>query len=394
MKPSIYRRIRRRSSNMEAASFKKENQQEQSFFGETMQEPFFKPVTVVQQGATVQRKCADCENEEKKVQKKSDGMEKKEEEKKLQKKSDGMEKKEDEKKLQKKSDNKEKKAEDKKLQKKETGTANTGATSVAGYVNNLHGKGTSMPTSTLQFFGQRMGYDFSHVKIHTDKDAADSAKAVHAKAYAVGNHIVFNEGQFNQESAEGKKLMAHELVHVIQQENEQMISKQEETEKKEEPECKNQTLDLEAETNATYNKGAGTAINEVTKKGKGCDGCEDDSCISVTGKLKVPYKVATNINLPTVPANLTECQQERVSTAINTTLMAHEKQHVKAFETFNGTASLTINYNGCSDNYVSYQEGLAEAEFERRKTAADAKSAKLDPFSVSVDLCCKDKPKK
>ena len=62
-----------------------------------------------------------------------------------------------------------------------------------------------------------MGYDFSNVKVHTDKEAVESAKAVNAKAYAVGNNVVFNEGQYNDESSEGKKLMAHELTHVLQQ---------------------------------------------------------------------------------------------------------------------------------------------------------------------------------
>lgn len=62
-----------------------------------------------------------------------------------------------------------------------------------------------------------MGYDFSNVKIHTDTAAAASAKAINAKAYSYGNNIVFNDGQYNTASFEGKKLLAHELTHYVQQ---------------------------------------------------------------------------------------------------------------------------------------------------------------------------------
>src|SRR5688572_27741199 len=62
-----------------------------------------------------------------------------------------------------------------------------------------------------------MGRDFSHVKIHQDKEAAQSAQDLNARAYTIGNHIVFNDGQLNYETHEGKKLLTHELAHVVQQ---------------------------------------------------------------------------------------------------------------------------------------------------------------------------------
>lgn len=87
----------------------------------------------------------------------------------------------------------------------------------AGYVNSLNGKGQSLPSRINQFFSSRMGHDFSNVKVHTGKDAANSAKDINARAYTNGNNIVFNEGQYNMETGAGKKLMAHELAHVVQQ---------------------------------------------------------------------------------------------------------------------------------------------------------------------------------
>ncbi len=396
MKPSIYRRIRRRSASHEPDNIKKENKQEQSFFGDAAHETFFQPTPVIQ------RKCDECEKEDKKVQRQAD----KKEEEKVMRAGDknepifGKAREDKEEKIQKKEDKKEEdklmkkevEKEEDKLQMKAASSPSAPSASASNYVSSLNGKGNQLTASANQFFSSKMGYDFSDVKVHTDKEAAQSAKNINAKAYTVGNNIVFNEGQFDPASLDGKKLMAHELAHVMQQEKNENISRKGEEETGQE--CTAGSVNLEALTDAKYKKGAGTAKNEVTKKSKGCDGCEDDSCVSITGSLKVPYSVATKINLPVVPANLSPCQQDRVRVAINTTLMAHEKKHVKAFESFNGTASLPISYQGCAENYVSYQEGLSENEFQRRQAGADAKSAALDPFSVPVDLCCKDKPKK
>jgi hypothetical protein len=62
----------------------------------------------------------------------------------------------------------------------------------------------------------RFRHDFSNVRVHTDSKAAESAKALNAKAYTLGQDIVFGSGQY-QSTTEGKKLLAHELTHVVQQ---------------------------------------------------------------------------------------------------------------------------------------------------------------------------------
>ena len=63
----------------------------------------------------------------------------------------------------------------------------------------------------------RFGHDFSHVQIHTGSRAAESAQAVNAVAYTVGRHVVFDEGAYRPETDAGRRLIAHELTHVIQQ---------------------------------------------------------------------------------------------------------------------------------------------------------------------------------
>lgn len=61
------------------------------------------------------------------------------------------------------------------------------------------------------------GYDFSHVRVHTDAQAAASARAVNAFAYTVGRDVVFDSGNPGPTTREGRKLLAHELAHVVQQ---------------------------------------------------------------------------------------------------------------------------------------------------------------------------------
>ena len=88
--------------------------------------------------------------------------------------------------------------------------------STSDYINNLSG-GEPMREQDQQFFGDRFGADFSNVRIHTDGPAAQSARGINAKAYTKGNNIVFGKGQYQPDTSSGKKLMAHELVHVRQQ---------------------------------------------------------------------------------------------------------------------------------------------------------------------------------
>ncbi len=81
----------------------------------------------------------------------------------------------------------------------------------------LSSSGSKMEKSTRTDMEGRFGSDFSNVRIHKDNKAADSSKAISAKAYTFGNHIVFNSGQYSPNTKAGKKLLAHELTHVVQQ---------------------------------------------------------------------------------------------------------------------------------------------------------------------------------
>jgi hypothetical protein len=67
------------------------------------------------------------------------------------------------------------------------------------------------------FFEPRFGVDFSDVRVHANDRAAESAKAINARAFTVGRDMAFGNGQFAPETSEGRRLLAHELTHVIQQ---------------------------------------------------------------------------------------------------------------------------------------------------------------------------------
>ncbi|WP_344874886.1 eCIS core domain-containing protein [Allokutzneria multivorans] len=80
----------------------------------------------------------------------------------------------------------------------------------------LRTPGLPLEDTARQVMEARLGKDFSQVRVHTDQQAADSAGAVGANAYTVGDHIAFAPGQYRPGSAAGDRLLAHELTHVVQ----------------------------------------------------------------------------------------------------------------------------------------------------------------------------------
>jgi hypothetical protein len=119
---------------------------------------------------TIQRKCAGCEEEDKKVHTKNNGQ----------------------------------------------GQAEGEAPAIVGQA--LSSSGHSLDPGTRSFYEKRFDADFSGVRIHADSLAAQSADAVHARAYATGNHIVLGAG----ESPSPSRLLAHELAHVVQQQGDRV----------------------------------------------------------------------------------------------------------------------------------------------------------------------------
>lgn len=84
-------------------------------------------------------------------------------------------------------------------------------------INSIGGGGQPLPESFRNYFEPRLGYDFGRVQIHFDARAAEMAKALNARAFTVGHNLYFGAGYLEPKTVEGKKLIAHELVHVMQQ---------------------------------------------------------------------------------------------------------------------------------------------------------------------------------
>lgn len=81
----------------------------------------------------------------------------------------------------------------------------------------LVGFGTPLEPALQQDMETRFAHDFSDVRIHSDPIAEQSARDVGANAYTVGQDVVFGEGRFAPGTNEGRRLLAHELTHVVQQ---------------------------------------------------------------------------------------------------------------------------------------------------------------------------------
>ena len=269
------------------------------------------------------------------------------------------------------------------------------------YVHSLGGKGNSLPEATNTFFSGRLGYDFSDVKIHTGKEAADSAKGFNAKAYTVKNNIVFNEGQFNPGTIEGKKLIAHELTHVVQQNSENQLNRKaipDEADKEkivfptffERGIVEQNTrhfancngVSVEGHTDANYgnsytSRGTSTPVSD-------CTDCSSDECVVNRGTVISVFTTNPQITLPAVPSGLNKCEQNAVRRFINTTLRAHERQHVAAFNTYRGRVRTRYNYRGCASGLDAHLQQIHDNIEAARKTNSDAASAALDAGGANV----------
>jgi outer membrane protein OmpA-like peptidoglycan-associated protein len=91
------------------------------------------------------------------------------------------------------------------------------ATALASVDRALAGPGRPLEPALRQEMEQRLGHDFSGVRVHSDAAAEQSAQDLDAHAYTVGQNLVFATGLFAPRTPDGQRLLAHELTHVVQQ---------------------------------------------------------------------------------------------------------------------------------------------------------------------------------
>ena len=84
-------------------------------------------------------------------------------------------------------------------------------------IQSIKGSGQPLPESVRAYFEPRFGHEFTRVRTHSNREAAEIAQSLNAKAFTVGRDIMFGAGEYAPKSVAGKKLLAHELTHIVQQ---------------------------------------------------------------------------------------------------------------------------------------------------------------------------------
>ncbi|MCP4255208.1 MAG: DUF4157 domain-containing protein [Candidatus Scalindua sp.] len=98
-------------------------------------------------------------------------------------------------------------------------------------IQSLQGGGHPLSGAEQSFFEPRFGSNFSGVRVHSDARAASLARSVNARAFTHGSNVVLGAGEYSAGSLKGRKLMAHELTHVMQQQEQQTDHEESEGEK-------------------------------------------------------------------------------------------------------------------------------------------------------------------
>jgi len=328
--------------------------------------------------------------------------------------------------------------EEKKKVQKKTDSQTTSPSKVFfnNYMHTIDSKGSSLSSGNRAFFEAKMNDDFSGVKLHKDKEAATAAKEIGAKAFAWNNHIVLNSESITEGSIEEKKILAHELKHIQQQKKGehqlQMMPEGEESktaegeEKESTDEAKSSSMEKEAEleeenvmtpesvpdfqlfgrpsqktvfgnsiplqgrTTATYNGGEGQATGVQRTPVAATSGCLEGDCYRYTGQYIINYNVSTSVSLPGIPDGLRPCQEDNVRNAITNVLVPHEQEHVAAFNQYNGSVTLNIDYTGPRAGLEAHVQQMHDNDDLARMAVANAASAALDPFHINADMDCVD----
>ena len=127
----------------------------------------------------------------------------------------------------------------------------------------LRSPGHPLDIGTRAFMEPRFGHDFGHVRIHTDAQAAESAKAINAIAFTVGDHVVFDSGQYAPQSISGRRLLAHEMTHVLQQSQSNLSQSMDHPEDPSEVEAENNAKLIDSTEHLTFT-GQRPAISRET----------------------------------------------------------------------------------------------------------------------------------
>lgn len=188
-----------------------------------MQMPDAQPTVARDEDPSIQRACAACggEKEEAKPAAAEPAAGEEEEIQRMEGEEEEIQRVEDEEEVQRMEGEEEeevmrKEEEEETLQAKSAGVPNV-TPAIESQIQSVHSGGAPLARDTRSFFEPRLGADLSNVRVHTGSQAAGVSRQLNARAFTVGNDITFGAGQYQPSSSDGKRLLAHELTHVIQQ---------------------------------------------------------------------------------------------------------------------------------------------------------------------------------
>jgi hypothetical protein len=195
--------------------------------------------------------------------------------------------------------------------------------------------------------------------------------------------------------------MAHELAHVVQQNQDKQVRRKalpnepekeklfvptfsekgvEEKNTRHFADCNG--VNVEGFTDANY--GNSYTSSGTSAPATDCADCSAEECVSNSGTIVSVFTTNPQVTLPSVPSGLNECEQAAVQQFINTTLTAHEQQHVAAFNSYRGTVRTPYTYKGCASGLDAYTQQIHEGIEAARKTASDARSSALDANGANI----------
>ena len=257
----------------------------------------------------------------------------------------------------------------------------------------------------------------------------------------IGRHMFFRSGEYDSGSNSGQRLIAHEAVHVVHQQDigvgasasvserlesaaasfaagaeltavagpapavqrqaddgsqqsievpvpmSRLTVRGDSTEVDVEGGCDG--LSLHGQANATYNGGRAQVAGQKVTTSSACGDCGDQQCLHLTGTLVTNYAVSVAIAMPPMPDGLTPCEQGKVRTFLRTVLLPHEQDHETRFKTYNGQTKNPVDITGCGrDDLQAQITALVTNEDAQRQASANVLSAALDPFVATID--CSD----
>lgn len=288
------------------------------------------------------------------------------------------------------------KEEEKPIQKK-AGPGTSAAPVSAAQLHSTKGQGSPLPAPVQREMGQAFGHDFGPVRIHTGSRAEQLSQDMQALAFTHGKDVYFNAGQYNPETTEGRRLLAHELTHVVQQNGTELTEVQRYTVPGRLPcnevvgwlDTRSPHAPAWAETKCNFVKHGRLTVSPATRL--------PDGTVKVTVKGSPGLSVSNSCTIsspnwsPTTRPN--RASEVDAWNSMKAQLMAHEQIHVEIGEEQRQAAEASyqaIDFEVIGTNRADAMSQVRERvrdEQDHELDAAPRTQASIDPFTGATLTC-------